>query len=193
MSSMQRRRQQRHLRRGKRRDRPIWMRKACRKISDGRISFVIATGTWHVPVERRLSKRSGMMRILREKFIDYRQVQMKNQEKIRCSDTGKIKNKAPETAMKNAKANRESMTREPSATENEIHPSHNLRLCSVYFAIESSQMRRLRRHMATAANLEFIQGRRLRRGQKRGNAHKRNQHSLPICLFRMLHRRSGKE
>lgn len=47
------------------------------------ISFVTDTGTWHVPVERQLSKRSGMMQILREKFIDYRQVQMKNQKKIR--------------------------------------------------------------------------------------------------------------
>lgn len=77
------------------------------------------------------------------------------------------------------------MTGEPSAIESEIYPSHNLRLCSVYFAIASSQMRRLRRHMATAADLEFIRGRRLRRGQRRGNAHKRNQHSLLIWLFRM--------
>lgn len=123
------------------------------------ISFVTDTGTWHVPVEGQLSKRSGMMQILREKFIDYRQVQMKNQKKIRCPDTGKIKSRTPETAMKNVKANRESMTREPSAIESEIHPSHNLRLCSVYFAIASSRMRR---------------------GQKRRNAHKQNQHSLPI-------------
>lgn len=104
------------------------------------IPFVTDTGTWHVPVERQLSKRSGMMQILREKFIDYRQVQMKNQKKIRCPDTGKIKSRTPETAMKNVKANRESMTREPSA-------------------IASSQMRR---------------------GQKRRNAHKQNQHSLLI-------------
>lgn len=102
---------------------------------------------------------------MEEKFTDYRQVQMEKREKIRCPDTGKIKNKAPETAMKNAKANRENMKREPSAIESEIHPSHNLRLCSVYFAIASSQMRRLRRHMATAAYLEFIRGRRLRRGK----------------------------
>lgn len=125
------------------------------------IPFVTDTGTWHVPVERQLSKRSGMMQILREKFIDYRQVQMKNQKKIRCPDTGKIKSRTPETAMKNVKANRESMTREPSA-------------------IASSQMRRLWRHMATAADLEFIRGRRMRRGQKRRNAHKQNQHSLLI-------------
>ena len=71
------------------------------------ISFVTDTGTWHVPVERRLNKRSGMMWILREKFTDPSQVQMKNQEKIRCPGTGKIKSKAPETAMKNAKAKRE--------------------------------------------------------------------------------------
>lgn len=128
-------------------------------------SFVTDTGTWHVPVERRLSKRPGGDADLEEKFTDYRQVQMEKREKIRCPDTGKIKNKAPETAMKNAKANRENMKREPSAIESEIHPSHNLRLCSVYFAIASSQMRRLRRHMATAAYLEFIRGRRLRRGQ----------------------------
>ena len=28
----------------------------------------------------------------------------------------------------------------PSAIESEIHPSHKLRLCSVYFAIASSQV-----------------------------------------------------
>lgn len=127
--------------------------------------FVTDTGTWHVPVERQLNKRSGMMWILREKFIDYSQGEMEKQDRTRCPGTGKIKNKAPETAMKNAKANRENMKRESSAIESEIHPSHNLRLCSVYFAIASSQMRRLRRHMATAAYLEYIRGRRLRRGQ----------------------------
>lgn len=68
------------------------------------IFFVTDTGTWHVPVERRLNKRSGMMWILREKFIDYRQGQMEKQDRTRCPGTGKIKSKAPETAMKNAKA-----------------------------------------------------------------------------------------
>lgn len=55
------------------------------------ISFVTDTGTWHVPVERRLNKRSGMMWILREKFIDYRQGQMEKQDRTRCPGTGKIK------------------------------------------------------------------------------------------------------
>lgn len=87
-------------------------------------SFVTDTGTWHAPIERRLSKRRGGDADLEEKVHRLQAGTNGKAGKDKVTGYGQNQKQDAGNGDEKCKSKQGNMKREPSAIESEIHPSH---------------------------------------------------------------------